>query len=106
MNNFKKKCSKIQDVDFDNCNLGPQLTNFEKWFPKMISLEFCGVNIMTDSKCIEKYIPSLEYLKIDLKAGKENENHIGNLNVAKMLRLINVFTVSESEAGIQNFYEM
>lgn len=85
MNKLKKRFSKVTHVEFENCNLGPQVTNFNEWFPQMSSLRFHGVNKVTDSKCIEKQIPSLSYLTIELVTKKENNSCIG-LHVAKLLR--------------------
>lgn len=71
MKNLTRRFSNVSSLDFRNCSLGPLWVNIGKWFLKINSLTFKGVNQVADS---EKYIPSLETLSIELVEGREKEN--------------------------------
>lgn len=65
---------------------GEILTNFNKWFPKMIHLRLYR-NLFTDPKCIETHFPYLQQLEICNREQQYNVMQFQEENVKEALRL-------------------
>lgn len=56
IDNISKEFVKLMFLSLNNCTLGRNLKDFNKWFPQMKSLSMSNTNIL-DPKCIELHFP-------------------------------------------------
>lgn len=76
---FKKPFLSVDKVSFDSTYLGGQITQFNKWFPKMRSMDFENV-VLTDPKSIEINFKSLNHIKLCVTIPRESIENTFKLN--------------------------
>lgn len=57
---MKKPFSRIEVLEFNNCYLNNELTNFQKWFPQIRSIKFLNETDMADSRCMHVKFPHVK----------------------------------------------
>lgn len=80
---------KMECIQFWDSKLHSNLTEFNKWFPKMRVLEFIEYNNLWNPECIANYFPNLQHLTIDNRPNFDGAITLDLLNITKTLRLNN-----------------
>lgn len=77
---FQKPFSKLDTVTFTNTHLRGEITQFNKWFPRMQTLAFIDDVRLIDSKCLEIHFVSLKALLLSSSIPRESIEIVFQLN--------------------------
>lgn len=82
---LKKTLPKVKKLNFIDCELDKELTEFNKWFPGLCSLELEGSTKCSSDGSIEEHFPYLEHLTTKL-----NPSIVGVIQLNPQLQSLHI----------------